>query len=74
MLGNISFKSIFNFAKGIGYQGDILSGNGENTMNLNIKEFSYLNQSVIHYQILNGGHGLGDYMNDIVSIIKSHIE
>ena len=48
--------------------------NGENTMNLNIKEFSYLNQSVIHYQILNGGHGLGDYMNDIVSIIKSHIE
>ena len=67
-------ESIHYFAKGMGYQGDILSGNGESTINPNIKEFSYLNQSVVHYQILNGGHGLGEYMNDIVSIIKSHIE
>lgn len=67
-------ESIHYFAKGMGYQGDILSGNGENTINPNIKEFSYLNQSVVHYQILNGGHVLGEYLNDIVSIIQSHIE
>lgn len=66
--------SIFYFAQALGYQGDILSGNGQNTINPDIKEYSYLNESVIHYKVINGDHGLSGYKNDIVSIILSHIE
>lgn len=67
-------ESIFYFAKAKGYSGEILSGNGLNTINVNIKAYSYLNQSVVHYKILEGSHGLNEYKNDIASIVRSHIE
>jgi poly(3-hydroxybutyrate) depolymerase len=66
--------SIFYFAQALGYQGSILSGNGQDTINPDIKKYSYLNQSAIHYKVINGDHGLSGYKNDIVSIILSHIE
>ena len=67
-------ESILYLAKGIGYENDILNGNGGNTINPNIKEFSYLNDRVVHYKVLNGSHGLNEHRDDIVTIIESHIE
>ena len=81
--GNVSFlnstfynahESTYHFAKGLGYQENILSGNGGNTANSNIKEFSYLDNRVVHYKVLNGDHSLQEHMSDIVNIIKNHIE
>lgn len=67
-------ESIFYFARANGYEGAIQAGNGLSTINSNIKAYPYLDQGVVHYKILEGGHGLNEYKNDIVSIVKSHIE
>jgi polyhydroxybutyrate depolymerase len=67
-------ESIFYFARANGYEGAIQTGNGLSTINSNIKAYPYLDQGVAHYKILEGGHGLNEYKNDIVSIVRSHIE
>tara|TARA_X000000368_G_C23031360_1_gene712739 strand:- start:651 stop:1604 length:954 start_codon:yes stop_codon:yes gene_type:complete len=66
--------SAFFIAKEQGYTGSQLSENGINTEYTNIMKYSYLNDSVVHYKITGGDHGLGNYRNSIVEIIESHID
>lgn len=67
-------ESIFYFAQALGYPNDLISGDGQETISSNIKKYSYLDDRVVHYKVIGGSHGLNDSKNDIVSIIRSHIE
>ena len=67
-------ESNYFLAKGRGFTGSAILGNGINTINPSIKEYAYADYGVYHYKVINGNHGLTGFKNDIVSIILSHIE
>lgn len=67
-------ESNYFLAKGRGFTGSAISGNGIDTINPSIKEYGYAYYGVYHYKVINGNHGLTGFKNDIVSIILSHIE
>lgn len=67
-------ESNYFLAKGKGFNGSAISGNGIDTNNPYIKEYSYLDYGVYHYKVINGNHGLTGFKNDIVSIILDLIE
>ena len=67
-------ESNYFLAKGKGFNGSAISGNGVDTINPYIKEYSYLDYGVYHYKVINGNHGLTGFKNDIVSIILDLIE
>ena len=57
--GTLSFvdaeESIFRWAKQMGYDGEKLSK--PNRIDGHLEIFSYLNGDVIHYKVINEGHG-----------------
>lgn len=67
-------ESNYFLAKGMGFNGPTISENGIDTINPYIKEYSYVDNGVYHYKVINGNHGLTGFKNDIVSIILSLIE
>jgi len=67
-------ESNYFLAKGRGFNGSAISGNGVDTFNPYIKEYSYVDYGVYHYKVINGNHGLTGFKNDIVSIILDLIE
>ena len=64
--------SIFFIANSLGYTGAKADGTTPFT-NSDIVKYEYLGGDVVHYQFINGNHGLGGLSDDVLNIVNNFI-